>query len=306
MIESRHLALPANVLEKIEEFLGPERRLGTVEQLPVPKLVADCCDKFIALDVAARPAAFVVVSPELFPNSVRDAANTTHAIRSALGPSLGDAVLVPYFVGDIEQRSYSITAYCEPMSSRRWISRWQRMRMAPAILSWLTEATRASAKQTADVDDTIRAPLKALAAHERIDTATRQAASAALDDFERGLWRPRSVVAHNDLWWGNFLHRQRVDGAPRPFYLIDWGGGQIDGVPFYDLVRVSNSLNVSARRFRRTLLAHCDILECRPEDSLSYLCVALGRLLSNLGEWPEEQFDSTARSCLRYAAAALR
>jgi hypothetical protein len=305
MIEPRHSALPADVLERIDEFLGAGVELGTVEQLRLPKLVDDYCDKFVALDLAGRPAAFIVVSPQTHPDSVRDAAEITRSIQTALGPGLGTAVLVPYFVGDIQGRSYSITAYCQPMSKGRLSGRWQRLRMTPAILSWLEAVARTSMKEVADIEADIRNPLMALAGHDASDDATRIAASVALGELDLGRWRPRSVVAHNDLWWGNFVHRRRGDGSPFPFHVIDWAGACLEGMPFYDLVRVASSLNVTGRRFRQVLRAHCTVLDCRPEHSRNYLCVAFGRLLRNLGEWPEEQFVSTARSCLRFVDAAL-
>jgi hypothetical protein len=267
--------------------------------------VTDYCEKYVALDRQGTPRAFVVVSPASHPRSVLDAANTTRTVRQALGSELGDSVLAPYCVGDIDGCSYSITAYCRPMSSGRWLSRWQQLRMTPAILSWLARATRHTARLVEDIDTQVRTPLHALAEHGAVDPRTRQAASNALKALDGGDWRPRNVVAHNDLWWGNFVHREPVAGAQPPFYVIDWAGGTTTGVPFYDLIRICRSLRLGSARTRRAIRTHREILACAPADVLHYLATSFGTLSRHLGEWPERQFARAADECIRYATRSL-
>lgn len=305
MTEPRNPALPDEVRERIDGFLRPAREVAFIDRLPLPKLVEDYCEKFVALDRAGDPAAFVALSPAGHPESVRQAADASRAIHQRLGEPWASAVLTPWFVGELDGRSYSITAFCPPISRGRWSGRWQRLRLTGPILHWLAGVSRASVRDIADVDAAVREPLLALAGHARSDDATRLAARSALDELDRGLWRPRSVVAHNDLWWGNFMRRPDGDRASIPFQVIDWAGACAQGMPFYDLVRVAISLHLGRLRFRRALREHCSILGCRPEQSRHYLCVAFGRLLRNLGEWPEEQFVGTARSCLRYVDDAV-
>ncbi|MFL6696429.1 MAG: phosphotransferase [Vitreoscilla sp.] len=298
MTERGH-ALPDEVRAKIDAFLRPGRNVGFIDRLPLPQLVDDYCEKFVVLDGGGQPAAFIAVSPSAHPESVRQAAAVADAIRQTLGDPLKQAVLASWFVGEFDGRSYSITPYCKPVSSGRWSGRLQRLWLTPAILGWLERLTRATMKNIADIDGSVRQPLACLADHAKSDDATRFAAELALEELDKGLWQPRSVVAHNDLWWGNFVWRPGGDRAHVPFYVIDWAGARADGMPIYDLVRVASSLRIGANRFRRTLIDHCAILECQPAQSRNYLCVTFGRLLSNLGEWPEEQFVVTSRSCLR-------
>jgi hypothetical protein len=305
MTDPRNPALPDEVRERIDGFLRPAREVAFIDRLPLPKLVEDYCEKFVALDRAGRPAAFIALSPATHRESVREAADMSRAIRQRLGEPWGNAVLTPWYVGDLEGRSYSITAYCPPISRGRWSGRWQRLRLAGAILHWLAGVSRASVHDVADVHAAVHEPLAALAGHARSDKATRLAAKSALDELDRGLWRPRGVVAHNDLWWGNFVRPPDGDRQGMPFHVIDWAGASASGMPFYDLVRIASSLNLGRLRFRHALREHCSILGCRPEQSRHYLCVAFGRLLRNLGEWPEEQFVGTARSCLRYVDDAI-
>ena len=305
MIQSRGPALPSHVVERVEQFLGSADRLGAIERLPLQRLVKDYCEKFIALDVDGRPVAFIAVSPASHPDSVRQASDSARAIQAALGAGLGAAVLAPWAVGDLDGQSYSITAYCTPVSSQLWRSRWERLRMSPGILAWLAGITRRTAAPIEDLDDRVRAPLQALSATVVLDDVVRHAADAALDDLERGRWQPRAVVAHNDLWWGNVVHRSRLDQQAPAFRIIDWAGGSMHGAPFYDLVRLSLSLHQDRRHLRRELLLHAAILGCRPAHSVHYLCTALGDLTRHMGEWPPDELAATARSCLAHAQGGL-
>ncbi len=305
MIEPHDPPLPAHAIDRIAACLGPARELGAVTRLPLKPMVADYCEKFVALDTAGRPAAFIVISPGSHPSAVFDAVEATKKAAQALSTTLADALLLPYFVGEIDGRSYSITAYCRPMSTGRLRGRWQRKRLRPAALAWLAQLTRHSARTISTLDADVRAPLESLANHAAVGEETRRAATAALGALGDGSWVPRSVLAHNDLWWGNFVHRDEGNHHEPPFHVIDWAGSDLRGAPFYDLVRLADSLGMGAHGFGRELRAHCVILDCTPESSLHYLSLAMGRLSLNLGEWPAAQFASTARACLRYASAAL-
>ena len=305
MTESRERALPADALERVDAFLQPRRGLGAVRQLPLNRLVADCSDKYIALDKGGAPAAFIAVAPASHPGSVRDGAMRTLAIRRALGDTLGQSVLAPAFVGDIDGCSYSITEYCEPVSHGRWLGRWQRTLLKPKILGWLGDVTRHTSRPAQSGDQGALLSIEALAKHPAVAEEVRQAARTALEELAGGLWQPRQVVAHNDLWWGNFI-RQRSHAKEAPaFYVIDWAGGRVDGTPIYDLVRVAMSLRLSKREFRKALLGQCATLECEITQAAHYLCAAFGALSLGLGEWPVAQFALTANSCLLYAASAL-
>jgi hypothetical protein len=273
--------------------------------LPLRRLVADYCEKYIVIDREGVPAAFVVVSPASHPDSVAEAARATDAVCQALGPDLADAVLKPHHVGTMAGCSYSISAYCQPMSGNRWLSRWQRFRMAPAILAWLARVTRETARDVSDADSQLRRPLETLAKHASVTAGTRQHAGAALQALDRGEWRPRSVVAHNDLWFGNFVQRPAAKGATTPFYVIDWAGGSPAGMPFYDLVRISRSLSAGGARVRGEVRKHCDALRCTPADVPHYLSAAFGTLACHLGEWPEQQFARAADECLQYASGVI-
>ena len=306
MTDLHRQELPPHAISRIAAFLEPGKRLGTVTQLQLRPLVADYCKKFIALDSEGRPAAFVSLSPASYANYVLDAVNSARRVADALGPLLSETVLLPHFVGEIEGRSYSITAYRRPLSSSRLRGAWQRSRLRPAAFEWLAQITRESATAITALDEEVSAPLHALATHSAVDISTQHAARSALDALDSGAWQPRSTIVHNDLWWGNFVYRDDGPDSRFHFQVIDWGGAELRGAPMYDLVRLTESFGTGARQLGAQIRDHCEILECAPQQSLHYLSLALARLSLNLGEWPVSQFASTASACLRYASDALR
>ncbi len=299
--------LPPGAEDKLREFFGPGRRLGRVAELPLKRLVHDYCDKFIALDTDGEPVAFVVVSPRSHPDIVADAAARARAAQAALGERLGANVLAPFFVGAPDGRSYSIAAYCRPLSSRRVIGRWQRWRLAPKALRWVDEAAAATMRPVAeaDLEALIVTPLRAIERDPKVDASIRAAASASLDDLHQGRWRPCTVMSHNDLWWGNFVRGDAARHPAAPFFVVDWGGATARGMPFYDTVRLSMSLDLTSRQRRAALQRHAAVLGGRASDAIGYVLAALGTFSLDRGEWREDQFLTGMRSCFLYTSDAL-
>jgi len=215
-------------------------------------------------------------------------------------------VLTPMHVGESNRASYSITAFCEPFSPNRWIARWQRWRLAPAVIEWLS-AVVAQTAAVADADQIDRlfdGPLCSLAGHASVDPEIRAVAARARGDLGAGTWTPRTVLAHNDFWVGNLLQPSAARAGHAPFVVIDWGGSLNEGHAIYDLVRMAMSLNLAPERVAPMLAAHCRALGCEVGAAPHYLLSALGHLCENLGEWPVKQFAHTASVCHRYLARA--
>ncbi|MDO9357323.1 MAG: hypothetical protein Q7T55_26735, partial [Solirubrobacteraceae bacterium] len=169
--------------------------------------------------------------------------------------------------------------------------------------TWLREVTRVSVA-TPDPDDVeagFAAPIRRLAEHVAIGETVRHAARDAVRDIETGAWSPRWVLAHNDLWMGNFLNA--APSSRERYVVIDWGGSELRGHAIYDLVRVAMSLRVSKRRFAAEVQAHCGTLGCQPAQAQHHLIGALARLGENLGEWPEAKFVELANLTLDYLGA---
>jgi hypothetical protein len=297
--------LPADILATLDQLLRDRGGLGQVSAVALRRLVEDHCDKFIVFSRGGHPIAFVVLSPPEYPQVAARAAASAIQASERLGSELGATVLTPLHVGESGGASYTVTAFCRPLSANRWVARWQRWRLAPAVLEWLHAVARhtATPADDAQTDQLFARPLEALAAHAAVDAEVRAGAAEARDALASGRWRPRTVLAHNDLWAGNLLRREHPGNAT-PFFVIDWAGALAEGHGVYDLVRVSMSMGVPSWRFRQAVARHCESLGCEPSMANHYLASALGHLSLNLGEWPPAQFAQTAAICHRFLAGA--
>jgi hypothetical protein len=268
--------------------------------------VDDYCDKYIATDTAGKAAAIVIISPRSHPQSVELAASAARAARLALGPVLGAAVLQPAHVGVVQGCSFSVTPYMSPLSAHRLIGKFERWSLQSVVLDWLGQVAHFTNKPipACDTKHCVVSPLEVIEGHGAFDAGVRSAARHALCELDARRWRPATVVAHNDLWWGNLLHSKARRGL-LPFYVIDWAGASMQGVPVYDLVRISMSLGVSVSRFDHELTRLCGILDCRDTYLMGYLLVAMGTLWENRGEWPVENFTQNATRCIEYLKRAL-
>lgn len=299
-------ALPADIAATLEQVLSDRGGLGEVHAAALRRLVGDHCDKFVALDRRGRPRAFVVLSPPGHPRAVASAAERAYQARDRLGDTLGGSVLTPLHVGESGGASYSITTYCEPIGRNRWVARWQRWRLAPSVLRWLSAVVEqtAAAADPRQIDCLFARPLHRLASHPAVDEDVRAAARRAGEALRSGAWRPRTVLAHNDFWIGNLVRRPDRPRGAAPFFVIDWAGSLTEGHAVYDLVRMTMSLDLSPRQLRPLLAGHCRALGCEPEAAAHYLVSALGHLCENLGAWPIEQFARTASVCHRFLESA--
>ncbi len=298
-------ALPTDIAATLERVLRDRGGLGRVNAVALRRLVSDHCDKFVVLDRSDAPVAFVVLSPPDYPRVAANAAERAMRARERLGGALGAAVLTPMHVGESSGASYSITAFCAPFSASRWIARWQRWRLRPAVIGWLSAVVdqTATAADPEQIERLFARPLQSLAEHPTVDAEIRAAAAGAAHDLGAGAWTPKTVLAHNDFWVGNLMQRQGPRDTHAPFVVIDWAGSLAEGHAVYDLVRMAMSLNLAPGRIEPVLASHCRALGCDARAAPHYLLSALGHLCENLGEWPVEQFARTASVCHRYLSS---
>lgn len=295
------ISLPRGIVETARQILDSRGGLGRIDALPLPRLVADSADKFIAFSTRGDPLAIIVIAPKTHPHAVQEAAERASLARQRLGPQLGAPVLAPLYVGETEGTGFSITEYCQPFEEGRLRGRWNRWRIANSVFEWL----RASTAQTVQPIDAAQTnalyaePLARMAQHPAIRPEDRAAAQTALEALKGGHWVPQAALCHYDFWMGNLLRAPASSPSPRRFVVIDWAGANVLGHGIYDLVRMSISLDTSPARALRELTAHCRVLGCEPTQARHYLLSALGHLAGALGEWPVERFARTTAACIR-------
>ena len=294
--------LPADAMAAVDACMGPHGGLGSVEPLVLPKLVSDHAAKFVVRRGDGRRAAVVVVSPPCDPEGAARAATRALAARRLLGEALGACVLTPWHVGRSGDVAFSITAYGRPLRGL-----WSRWRIGAAALRWLADATKATTRPVTDGDrDAFAAePLRRLARHPALGPVERRAAAHAVAALDAGEWQPCTVLAHDDLWYGNLLHAPKDHDGRAPFVVIDWAGSRADGCPAYDLVRLARSLRLRPASLAEQLVAHARVLQCPPSHMRHHLMAASAQLADHLGEWPESLFAETVTDCLRTLDEAL-
>src|SRR5262249_10583000 len=74
------------------------------------------------------------------------------------------------------------------------------------------------------------------------------------------------------------------------FIIIDWAGARFDGAPFFDLVTFALSIGAARSTLRREIVAHSQLLGCRPLDAPAYVLSGLGALHARLEYFSESRF----------------
>jgi hypothetical protein len=82
-----------------------------------------------------------------------------------------------------------------------------------------------------------------------------------------------------------------------PFVIIDWGGAREKGSPFYDLVRLADSLQLKRRQLFHQVQAYCAVLGCEPVDAKGYLLAGLGEVGISPGYFPRDRFVRLVERC---------
>lgn len=284
-----------------------QQQAASLRRLPVPETTADATAKYAVEDGRGRVCGFVLVSSADGPDIVQRAVASLDAARQALGPDAGSAVIEPWHHGVLGGRSFALFPYLRPISEARVIGRCQILLLRGRVLRWLRDVARLTSRSPAAsaIGSAFTDPLTHLAADAAFPADIRGHAAAAIDRLHRGLWRPRHVLAHNDLWKGNILRTSRRGPRGRGFVVIDWASSRVDGYAIYDLVRVAQSLGLSRRRLRRELSAHCALLDCDMRDAWGHLLAALGHLGRNLEHFPRPRYLAMAVDCCRRLGHAL-
>lgn len=289
--------------DQLADALAEHGGLGEISSLCAPKPVADDSLKLMIRDAAGNPVAVMLCSSPLQPELVERSMGRARDAGRLLGVGLSRVILNPFLAGHLDGCSYGVFPYREPLSGGR--SRWvvQRLKLWPGIRSWLRGVIRTTARGVTEKEwaGDFLAPLEHLAANRLVNDRIRREASGAAGRLSSGQWRPRYVLAHNDLWKDNILlapGRCRSGFySPGDFILIDWPGSTLKGHAIYDLIRVARSFGLPRWLLRREVRAHCHLLGCAVEDARSYLLASVGHLGMHLQYFPVNRYLQCVSSC---------
>jgi hypothetical protein len=274
--------------------------------------VADGTTVFLLRNLSGRPLAVVLCSPAVSPEMVKRSMDRAQQAKSTLGKSdAGTHILDPLAQGWVNGLSCAVLPYCLGLSDTRfwWI---QRALLRQSVFDWLRQLTECTVCEanSASIEQKFIAPLKHMVWLTPIRGPLRAAASRAIERINNGEWTPKLVLMHGDLWKGNILIRtqenilQRLDISNR-FVITDWAGSEISGYAIYDLVRLADSMRLSAHNLHQEVDRYCHLLGCEQGDITSYLMAALGHIAMNLEHFPMENYTHMAESCYATLDRAL-
>jgi hypothetical protein len=273
-------------------------KISSLQVYGGPATVADSASKYLALDARGRRLGFVLCSSPIRPELVAQDLRKARQARRLLG-AYGRVVIEPLVRGSLDGLSYALLPYCRPFSTSRLLWPAHRLFVGAAMLQWLRAAARQSrvAPTSDQIEHAFVEPLKRLASHPLLPRSVIEDSRRALQRLESGEWVPVHSLTHGDLWRGNIL---RAPGTWdwSQFVIIDWGGSNVRGHGFFDLIRLAESYRIAGRRLRAEVGAHCRIQGCKLADARSYLLAALGCIGMDLHFFPPDRFADMAIRCI--------
>lgn len=285
-----------SIAVQLEEVMNVRGGLGRITSLCPPKPVADDTIKLLIRNQAGQANAVIICSSPVAPDLVARGLEQMQRVRTILSPKLRQVILHPLLTGEWNGLTYMVLPYHSPLSRfrlRRLIQRWY---LRPRILEWLRQATQETLRQPSpeEIQIDFLLPLVNLVANQQLPEPLHQGARNAVQRLQMGLWQPQYVLAHNDFWIGNLLLSNANDFG---FVIIDWPGAKTNGHAIYDLLRLAQSLQLSAHQLFDELQQHCQILGCSPLDARGYLLANLGYLGMHLENFPMAQYVTLVERC---------
>lgn len=280
--------------------------LGEVVQRP------DASAVFRVGDGRSAPRVVLLCAPPDAPDMVARGMQRARIAKGLIGPGLDQHILDPLAEGRIGGLSYALLPHCAALVGRGVAWRVQCVLLRPVLFDWLYQVCAATVRSVDEplIEWRFAAPLVELASLTAIDEPVRSAARLALQRLNDGLWQPRTVLMHGDLWKGNVLLRAPQGTADRlrwreRFVVIDWPGSEAQGHAIFDLVRLAQSVRSTRVALRAEVERHCALLHCDRLDAMSYLLAALGHMATRLGHFPMESFARMVQGCHASLADAM-
>lgn len=282
-------------------------RFGKLKISPLSQAndVADGQTILLLRDETGRSRAVVLCAAPASPDLVHRALVRMRQAKAILYPSLRARILEPLAEGSVHGLSYAVLPYCNSLSNIRPIWWMQRVLLRSIVLEWLYDATACTVRdvESAKIEPDFAEPLRVVASHWLLNSRVRAAADLAVERLRAGEWTPKYVLMHGDFWKGNILIRPENHTGERQkwrnrFVIIDWPGSTIHGYAIFDLVRMSQSMNLNYPSCRREIDRHCQLLKCQTIDAMSYLLAALGHIAMNLEYFPVDAYARMVDSCV--------
>ncbi|MDM8543411.1 phosphotransferase [Desulfococcaceae bacterium HSG9] len=289
--------------------LDTEKTLFLEDGSDVADQPADASYKAVFINTDGAPAAFLLASnPKSCDLIARNTAKARLA-RHKLNNSLGTVILTPIAESRFQGLSWAIFPLKRLPAEKGWAWRYQKLMLTPQLLGWLAGVVGHTkrALTSEDAGQRLCEPLQKLATDRQFSSGIRSAAQKALARYEQGLWKPQTVLVHNDLWKGNILlplSEERRKKYPE-FYIIDWAGSNSVGFPFFDLMKLMHNLGLPGIVMRQVIKKHCRVLNFELEDAMSSLLAAIADLGEHLEYFPRPRYIAMATELIECLASVI-
>lgn len=296
--------------EDLHALLGSAWR-GVLEDAATPLVVQrlsrgphrDSATVFVVRERSGMPCAVVQCAAPGAPGMVARSMQRTHAAHEVLDALEEKRILLPLALGDAAGLSCALLPFCERLTGGRLQRWWDNRRLRAPLFDWLHDISRLTQH---DVPEGVCEPLlEALVRHPEVSEVLRQGAKEALRRLASGAWRPRHVLMHGDLWRGNVMLRRGSKSWGERLVVIDWAGSRVDGWPFFDLVKLADSIGARGAVLRTQIARHARVLRCEAADARSALMMALAVTLARLEHFPITTFSAMGERTLACLDRAL-
>lgn len=291
-------------IEVIHDYLEQEnfvKKAKILKIVPVPTetICLDSTDKFLIIDSAENPVAFVLCSNKFDPEMVFRGCLKSKEAYNALGHPNCDHIVLPLGQSEYKGLTFAVFPYLVPLSKNRFLLRVQKLILLKYMHELLYYVANQCSNPAVEELDKFSLSLRFIINQNSLSQNIRQSAEMALDRLDSKSWKPVLVLMHGDLWLKNIMLKNVGWFTPfslKSFVMIDWGGSALRGYPIYDLVRITSSLSGCSSALFKECLRHAKTLNCDLQDVRSYLLAALGHFGINKENMPYERWHELTES----------
>ena len=260
---------------------------------------------------AGQDDVVILISNPVFPDVVQEDIEKAKDVIHLVDPAVHRHIVQPLASGRHGTQSYAAFRRLEPLSQNRVLRYFQKRRVSPGIVRWLSDlAVQTKQIRTApdEISKFFMGPLNSIAADDDMSSEIKAFCQNCLTDLSGSGRVLFTTVEHGDFWLGNiFFERSRIPAlgpAHDAFFVIDWRGSRIDGYPCLDLARYClSTFGGNPRQSARLLDDYRHALGLAPFEMGLYCMVALGRLGMNLDKFPKDRYCSLADRIFRLLRA---
>ncbi len=301
-----------DLVQKENQKLGNKYLTDNFSLLAKPKFkeqVKDSTSIFKINGREPRDDSILTLSNNHFPESVYEAIEKVEMITSIVGPRLSNNILRPSSTGIFRNRSYAFWPIKKIISNNKINRKIQIQSVHSQVFQWfcdMSSISRLAINSDVNLSRQYIDPLIFLVDKKYIPKSIKTIANVTLRALDTNNFVPVSVAQHGDLWHGNILLEKTWPYSlcsPVPFFIIDWGGANVQGYPYVDQLRYLKSIDKGDRAVAKHLSIYskcCSLSEC---DIVNYTCAYAGHLGMNRGEFPIDRYLALVSEMLESATA---